>query len=92
MSIKNKVQLIGNNEFYIDKEGNKQTDTQWHNLVAWNKTAELIEKYVSKGKQIGVEGKLTSGSFDDKEGGKRYFTEVRINELLLLADPRNENS
>ena len=53
--------------------------------MAWGKTAELIEKYVNKGKEVGVEGKLTSRSWDDKDGNKHYITEVVCNELLLLG-------
>ena len=75
---------LATNEHYKDKEGQKQTKTEWHNVVAWNKTAEVIEQYVSKGQEIAVEGKLTSRSYQDKEGNKRYISEVVIDELLLL--------
>ena len=75
---------LATNEHYKDKEGQKQTKTEWHNVVAWNKTAEVIEQYVSKGQEIAVEGKLTSRSYQDKEGNKRYTSEVVIDELLLL--------
>ena len=75
---------LATNEHYKDKEGQKQTKTEWHNVVAWNKTAEIIEQYVSKGQEIAVEGKLTSRSYQDKEGNKRYISEVVIDELLLL--------
>ena len=57
----------------------------WHNIVAWGKTAEIIEKYVTKGKEIAIEGKLTSRSYDDKDGNKRYITEVVCAELLMLG-------
>ena len=60
-------------------------ETQWHKLVAWGKTAEIIEKYVTKGKEIAIEGKLTHRSYDDKNGEKRYITEVVVNELLFLG-------
>ena len=76
---------IATNETYKNNKGEKITDTQWHNVVAWGKTAELIENYVPKGKEIGVEGKLTSRSYEDKEGTKRYITEVVCNEVLLLG-------
>lgn len=76
---------IATNESYKNAKGEKITDTQWHNIVAWGKTAELIESYVPKGKEIGIEGKLTSRSYEDKEGQKRYITEVVCNELLLLG-------
>ncbi|MFD2517575.1 single-stranded DNA-binding protein [Salinimicrobium flavum] len=76
---------IATNETYKNNKGEKITDTQWHNVVAWGKTAELVENYVPKGKEIGVEGKLTSRTYEDKDGIKRYITEVVCNELLLLG-------
>ncbi|WP_323787615.1 single-stranded DNA-binding protein [Psychroserpens sp.] len=76
---------IATNESYKNAQGEKVTDTQWHNVVAWGKTAEIVEKYVTKGKEIAIEGKLTSRSYDDKEGQKRYITEVVCNELLMLG-------
>ena len=76
---------IATNETYKNAKGDKVTDTQWHNVVAWNKTAEIIEKYVQKGNEIIVEGKLTSRSYETKEGEKRYITEVVCNELLMLG-------
>lgn len=63
----------------------KTTETQWHNLIAWNKTADIVEKYVDKGKEVAIEGKLTSRSYEDKEGQKKYITEIHVNELLLLG-------
>ena len=56
--------------------GEKQTKTDWHNIVAWGKTAEIIEKYVTKGKEVAVEGKLITRNYETKEGEKRYITEV----------------
>jgi single-strand DNA-binding protein len=76
---------LATNEYYKDADGQKQTKTEWHNLVAWNKTAELIESYVTKGKEIAIEGKLTNRSWDDKQGNKRYTTEVVVNELLMFS-------
>ena len=77
---------IATNESYKNSQGEKVTDTQWHNIVAWNKTAEIIEKYLTKGKEIAIEGKLTSRSYETKEGEKRYITEVVVNELLMLGN------
>ena len=77
---------LATNEYYKDADGQKQTKTDWHNLVAWNKTAELIENYVTKGKEIAVEGKLTTRSYETKEGEKRYITEVVVNEVLMLGN------
>jgi len=76
---------IATNESYKNQQGERVTDTQWHNVVAWGKTAEIIEEYVTKGKEVAVEGKLTTRSYDDKEGNKRYTTEVVCNELLMLG-------
>ena len=76
---------IATNETYKNNKGEKITDTQWHNIVAWGKTAELIENYVPKGKEIGLEGRLTSRSYDDKDGVKKYVTEIICNEVLLLG-------
>lgn len=77
---------IATNESYKNSKGEKITDTQWHNIVAWGKTADLVENYVPKGREIGIQGKLTSRSYEDKEGNKRYITEVICNELLLLGN------
>ena len=76
---------LATNESYKNDKGEKVEETQWHRLTAWGKTAEIIEKYVTKGKEIAIEGKLTHRSYDDKNGEKRYVTEVVINELLMLG-------
>lgn len=77
---------IATNENYKNSKGEKVTDTQWHNIVAWNKTAEIIEKYLEKGNEVVIEGKITSRSYETKEGEKRYVTEVVCNELLMLSN------
>lgn len=76
---------IATNESYKNDKGEKVEETQWHNLIAWGKTADIIEKYVVKGKEIAIEGKLTHKSYEDKNGEKRYVTEVVIDELLMLG-------
>ncbi len=76
---------IATNDSYKNDKGEKIETTEWHKVVAWGKTADLIEKYVTKGNQIGIEGKLTHRSYDDKNGEKRYITEVVVNEVLLLG-------
>tara|TARA_R110000787_G_scaffold45993_4_gene111909 strand:- start:276 stop:611 length:336 start_codon:yes stop_codon:yes gene_type:complete len=76
---------IATNESYKNAQGEKITDTQWHNLVAWNKTAEIVEKYLQKGSEVAIEGKLTNRSYETKEGEKKYITEVVCNELLMLG-------
>ena len=76
---------IATNETYKNNKGERVTDTQWHNVVAWGKTAEVIENYVTKGKEVAIEGKLTSRSYETKQGEKRYLTEIVCNELLMLG-------
>jgi single-strand DNA-binding protein len=81
---------LATNEKYKNAQGEKVQSTHWHNMVAWNKTAEIIAQYAGKGKEIAIEGKLTSRSYETKEGDKKYITEVIINEVLLLGN-KNEN-
>ncbi|ARV09573.1 single-stranded DNA-binding protein [Winogradskyella sp. PC-19] len=76
---------VATNESYKNAQGEKVTDTQWHNIVAWGKTAQIVEKYVGKGKEVAIEGKLTTRSWEDKDGIKRYTTEVVCSELLMLG-------
>ncbi|MBL85280.1 MAG: single-stranded DNA-binding protein [Winogradskyella sp.] len=76
---------IATNESYKNANGEKVTDTQWHNIVAWGKTAQIVEKFVTKGREVAIEGKLTTRSWEDKDGMKRYTTEVVCNELLMLG-------
>jgi len=76
---------IATNESYKNAQGEKVTDTQWHNIVAWGKTAQIVEKYVGKGKEVAIEGKLTTRSWEDKDGMKRYITEIVCSELLMLG-------
>ena len=76
---------LATNDTYQNSQGEKVTDTQWHNVVAWGKTAEIVEKYLVKGKEVAVEGKLVNRSFENSEGVQRYVTEVRCNELLMLG-------
>jgi single-strand DNA-binding protein len=75
---------IATNESYKNAKGEKITDTQWHNVVAWGKVADLVEKYVQKGIEIAIEGKLLNKQYTDSDGNKRFSTEIQINELLLL--------
>jgi single-strand DNA-binding protein len=75
---------IATNDRYTNDKGEKVEQTEWHRVTAWGKTAEIIEKYVVKGKEVAIEGKLTHRSYD-KNGEKRYVTEVVVNEILLLS-------
>src|SRR5580698_3368204 len=74
-----------------DAQGNWQDKTEWHNLVAFNRTAEIVRDYVKKGTQLYIEGKIQTRSWDDKESGKKkYRTEILVNELTLLGKPGGE--
>jgi single-strand DNA-binding protein len=76
---------LATNDNYTNAKGEKITDTEWHNIVAWNKTAELAEMFLEKGKEVAIEGKLTTRSWDDEKGVKKYMTEIVCNEILFLG-------
>jgi single-strand DNA-binding protein len=76
---------IATNETYQNNKGEKITETTWHNLVAWEKLAETAEKYLLKGMEIAIEGKLVNRNYNDKDGTKKYITEVLVNEILMLG-------
>jgi single-strand DNA-binding protein len=77
---------LATNERYKDKEGQWQDRTEWHNLVAWARTAEIAGEYLKKGRTVYVEGSLRTSSWDDKESGqKKYKTEIVVNDLVLLG-------
>ena len=76
---------LATNDHYKNAKGEKVEQTEWHRLTAWGATAEIVEQLVKKGKEIAVEGKLTHRSYDDKNGEKRYVTDIVINEILLLG-------
>ena len=76
---------LATNETYKNEKGEKVTETQWHNLVAWGRSAGVVEKYLKKGQEVAIEGKLTTRSYMDKEGHKRYVTEIVVNDLLMLG-------
>ncbi|MEP6927206.1 MAG: single-stranded DNA-binding protein [Ginsengibacter sp.] len=76
---------IATNESYRNAKGEKVIETQWHNLIAWGKVADIAEKYLAKGTEVAIEGKLMSRNYTDKDGNKKYVTEIQVNELLLLG-------
>lgn len=83
---------LATSEVYRNKEGEKVTSTEWHNVVLWTPLAEVAEKYLKKGGQVYIEGKLTTRSYEDKEGVKKYITEVVCREMTLLGKPSGEGS
>jgi len=76
---------MATNENYKNSAGERVTNTEWHTVIGWGKLADIIEGFVTKGKEIAIEGKLTSRSYEDKEGNKRYVTEIVASEILLLG-------
>jgi len=75
---------LATNDYYKNNKGEKVEDTQWHNIIAWGKSAELVGKLLSKGSKVLVKGKLVSRSYEDKNGDKRYITEIVANEFVGL--------
>jgi len=76
---------LATNEFYKDKQGSRVERTEWHNISAWRGLAELAEKYLKKGSQIYVEGKLRTRQYQDKDNQTRYITEIMAEEISLLG-------
>lgn len=75
---------IATSETYKNKSGEKVTDTQWHNVVAWNATANYAKSYLTKGTEVMIQGKLVSRSYEDKNGSTRYITEVVADQMMIL--------
>lgn len=82
---------VATNETYRSAKGDKVVETQWHNLVAWGKVAEIAEQLLTKGSEVAIEGKLINRNYTGKEGNKHYITEVQVNEILLLGDKKPKN-
>ena len=80
---------LATTDSYRDASGKKITETQWHNLIAWGNLAKTVEKYLIKGCEVAVEGKLTHRAFEDKDGKKRYYTEVVLTDLVMLRGKDN---
>jgi single-strand DNA-binding protein len=81
---------VATNENFRDHDGNKKSETTWHKIVAWGKQAEFAEKYLKKGSEIAIEGKMTNRSYDDKNGETHYISEIIANDILIL-DKKAEN-
>ncbi len=79
---------VATNENYVDGAGNRKSETTWHRLVAYGNTAGVAEKYLQKGSEVAIEGKLTHRHYDDKNGETHYITEIVVNSLMML-DARN---
>lgn len=81
---------LATTEFYKNKSGEKVSQTEWHNIVAWRHLAELSEKYITKGRQLYIEGRITTRSWEDKDGNKRYTTEIVAGSIQLLGRKGDE--
>ena len=75
---------LATSDYHKNEKGERVQETQWHNIVAWGKIAKVAADFLSKGKEIALEGKLTNRSWEDKEGNKKYITEVLANQILIL--------
>jgi single-strand DNA-binding protein len=82
---------LATSETYKNKSGERVTNTEWHNIVLWTPLAEIAEKYLHKGGQVYIEGKITNRSYEDKEGNTRYVTEIVGREMTLLGSRREES-
>jgi single-strand DNA-binding protein len=80
---------IAINESYRNDTGERITDTQWHNVTAWGKQAELVEKLLKKGSEVAIDGKLNNNSYTDKDGVKRYATDIVLNEFSLIGPKKD---
>ena len=76
---------IATNESYKNQKGEKVDSTQWHNIIAWGNTATILEKYVTKGQEIAIEGKLNNKKYEDKNGVTRYVVEIIANEIQMFS-------
>ncbi len=80
---------LATNEYYRNKEGEEVSKTEWHRIVVWNKAADIVKQYVNKGDALYVEGKISTHSWDDKEGNKHYSTEIVCDNFLFLSTRNN---
>ena len=76
---------VATSDSWKDSEGQRQERTEWHRVVAWDKLAEIAKEYLAKGKQVYIEGRLQTRSWEDKDGHKRYTTEVRADQMVMLG-------
>ncbi|MCK4568731.1 MAG: single-stranded DNA-binding protein [Bacteroidales bacterium] len=83
---------LATSESYKNKEGQRVTQTEWHNIVLWRGLAEIAEKFLRKGNQVYIEGKIKSRSWEDKDGNKRYTTEILGDNLTMLGGRRDSDN
>jgi single-strand DNA-binding protein len=83
---------LARTEMYKDNKGAMQTQTEWHNIVLWRGLAELAQKYITKGSLLFIEGKLKTRHYDDKDGARKYVTEIVADEMIMLDKRKDENA
>jgi single-strand DNA-binding protein len=81
---------VATSESYRDKDGNLKTETEWHNVIAWQKLAHFAGQFLHKGSRIYLEGKIKTRSYEDKNGGKKYVTEIIADSFILLDKPSDK--
>lgn len=82
--------VLATNDYYKNNKGETVTETQWHNLVAWGKTAEMMASMLIKGNEVAIQGKLMHRSYEDKDGNMRYTSEVKVNEFMKVSRKEKE--
>jgi single-strand DNA-binding protein len=81
---------VATNEVWKDQNGEKQERTEWHNIVAWTKLAEICGQYLNKGSRVYIEGRIQTRSWEDKDGNKRHITEIRADSMVMLSGKHEE--
>jgi single-strand DNA-binding protein len=83
---------LATDDGYKNSDGQKVSETTWHNIVAWNGLAEIAGKYLKKGRQVAVEGRIVYRTYEDKKGATRYITEIVLNDLMLLRNGKDQTN
>jgi single-strand DNA-binding protein len=81
---------LATDDGYKNSEGQKVNETTWHNIVAWNGLADIAGKYLKKGRQVAVEGRIVYRSYEDKKGATKYITEIVLNDLIMLRSGKSQ--
>lgn len=80
---------LATSENYKNTQGEQVNDTTWHNVIAWGNQARIAEMYLKKGSEVAIEGKITNRNYTDKDGVKRYITEILVNEILMVGHAKD---
>ena len=80
---------VATSQSYLNGKGEKVKDTQWHNIIAWGKLAEIAEKYLKKGSEVALEGKIVYRTYETKEGQTKYMTEIVLNDFMMFSKKKS---